>query len=137
LLGYLLGRYRILSDLFEPVIVALYGTPKMAFAPLLVLWFGIGIHSKIALVVLLSFFTNFFNTYSGTRQLDEDYVKFARLMGARGSMVLRRVILPAISPHIMTGIRSSVPLAFIGVIVGEFLAARAGLGLYIRSAVEF
>lgn len=135
-LGYLLGRHQVLSELFEPLIMALYGTPKIALAPLFILWFGIGVASKIALVVLLSFFFNFFNTYAGVRQFDEDYLKFARLMGAHGPTLIGRVMLPAISPAIMTGIRASVPLAFIGVIVAEFIAARAGLGLVIRNAVQ-
>ena len=136
LAGYLLGTRRRLSLLLEPIIVGLHGIPKVVLAPLFILWLGIGISSKVALVVLLSFFHNFFNTHTGLRQLDLDLVKHGRLLGAKGLMLTYGVVLPAISPHVMTGIRSSMPLAFIGVAVGEFIAARHGLGLWVREAVS-
>ena len=135
-LGFLLGYYVGLSQLLEPMIVGLHGIPKVVLAPLFILWLGIGLSSKVALVVLLSFFHNFFNTYTGLRQLDDDWIKFSRLLGARSWMIVFGVMLPAISPHIMTGIRTSMPLAFIGVAVGEFIAAWAGLGLFVREAVN-
>jgi NitT/TauT family transport system permease protein len=136
LVGYLLGSHRQLSLLLEPIIVGLHGIPKVVLAPLFILWLGIGIGSKVALVVLLSFFHNFFNTHTGLRQLDMDLVKYGRLLGAKGFMMTYGVVMPAISPHIMTGIRTSMPLAFIGVAVGEFVAARHGLGLFVREAVS-
>lgn len=134
--GFLLGRYRDLANLLEPFIFGIHGIPKVVLAPFFILWLGIGLSSKVALVILLSFFHNFFNTYSGLRQLDDDLIKYGRLMGAKGGMIVYGILLPAISPHLMTGIRTSMPLAFIGVAVGEFIAARAGLGLYIREAVS-
>ena len=134
--GFLLGRYRELANLLEPFIFGVHGIPKVVLAPFFILWLGIGLSSKVALVILLSFFHNFFNTYSGLRQLDDDLIKYGRLMGAKGGMIVYGILLPAISPHLMTGIRTSMPLAFIGVAVGEFIAARAGLGLYIREAVS-
>jgi len=135
MLGYLMGRYRLLAELLGPYLMGLYGIPKVGFAPLFIIWFGIGISSKIALVVLISFFFNFFNTYAGIRHMNEDIIRYAQLLGAKGSRITLKVILPAISPYIMTGIRSSVPLAVIGVVTGEFIAATAGLGLYVRQAV--
>src|ERR1041385_1963434 len=124
-LGYAFGRSRLLAEVFEPIIIALNGIPRTALAPLFIVWLGIGIWSKVGVVFLLTFFLNFFNTYAGMRQLDQEYVDLARLMGARRWKLTFRVILPAISPYVFTGIRTSIPFAVIGAIVGEFVERRA------------
>lgn len=130
--GYLFGRSRTLAEVFEPIIMALYGIPRTALAPLFIVWLGIGIWSKVGVVFLLTFFLNFFNTYAGMKQMDQEYVDLARIMGARGWKLTFRVILPAISPYILTGVKTSIPFAVIGAIVGEFIAATEGLGFFIR-----
>jgi NitT/TauT family transport system permease protein len=131
-LGYWFGRSRFLAEIFEPIIIAINGIPRTALAPLFIVWLGIGIWSKVGVVFLLVFFLNFFNTYAGMRQMDTEYVDLARLMGVRGWKLTFRVILPAISPYIFTGIRTSIPFSVIGAIVGEFIAATEGLGFFIR-----
>lgn len=131
-LGYWFGRSRILAEIFEPIIIALNGIPRTALAPLFIVWLGIGIWSKVGVVFLLTFFLNFFNTYAGMRQIDQEYIDLARLMGAKGLKLTFRVILPAISPYIFTGIRTSIPFSVIGAIVGEFIAATEGVGFFIR-----
>lgn len=131
-LGYWFGRSRLLAEIFEPIIVALNGIPRTAVAPLFIVWLGIGIWSKVGVVFLLTFFLNFFNTYTGMRQMDQEYIDLARLMGCRGWKLSFKVILPAISPYVFTGIRTSIPFAVIGAIVGEFIAATEGVGFYIR-----
>jgi NitT/TauT family transport system permease protein len=131
-LGYWFGRSRFLAEIFEPIIIAINGIPRTALAPLFIVWLGIGIWSKVGVVFLLVFFLNFFNTYAGMRQMDMEYVDLARLMGVRGWKLTFRVILPAISPYIFTGIRTSIPFSVIGAIVGEFIAATEGLGFFIR-----
>jgi NitT/TauT family transport system permease protein len=133
-LGYAFGRSQLLAEIFEPIIIALNGIPRTALAPLFIVWLGIGIWSKVGVVFLLTFFLNFFNTYAGMRQLDREYVDLARLMGARGWKLSFRVILPAISPYVFTGIRTSIPFSVIGAIVGEFVAATEGVGFFIRQA---
>lgn len=133
-LGYAFGRSQLLAEVFEPIITALNGIPRTALAPLFIVWLGIGIWSKVGVVFLLTFFLNFFNTYAGMRQLDQEYVDLARLMGARSWRLTFRVILPAISPYVFTGIRTSIPFAVIGAIVGEFVAATEGVGFFIRQA---
>jgi NitT/TauT family transport system permease protein len=133
-LGYAFGRSRLLAEIFEPIIIALNGIPRTALAPLFIVWLGIGIWSKVGVVFLLTFFLNFFNTYAGMRQLDREYVDLARLMGARGWKLTFKVILPAISPYVFTGIRTSIPFSVIGAIVGEFVAATEGVGYFIRQA---
>jgi NitT/TauT family transport system permease protein len=133
-LGYAFGRSRLLAEVFEPIIIALNGIPRTALAPLFIVWLGIGIWSKVGVVFLLTFFLNFFNTYAGMRQLDQEFVDLARLMGASRWRLTFRVILPAISPYVFTGIRTSIPFSVIGAIVGEFVAATEGVGFFIRQA---
>src|SRR5258706_6291169 len=131
-LGYAFGRSRVLAEIFEPIIVALNGLPRTALAPLFIVWLGIGLWSKVGVVFLLTFFLNFFNTYTGMRQMDHEYVDLASLMGVKGWKLSFKVIFPAISPYVFTGIRTSIPFAVIGAIVGEFVAATEGVGFFIR-----
>jgi NitT/TauT family transport system permease protein len=131
-LGYAFGRSRVLADVFEPIIIALNGIPRTALAPLFIVWLGIGLWSKVGVVFLLTFFLNFFNTYTGMRQMDQEYVDLASLMGVKGWKLTFKVIFPAISPYVFTGIRTSIPFAVIGAIVGEFVAATEGVGFFIR-----
>ena len=131
-LGYSFGRSRLLAEIFEPIIIALNGIPRTALAPLFIVWLGIGLWSKVGVVFLLTFFLNFFNTYTGMRQMDQEYVDLAGLMGVKGWKLTFKVIFPAISPYVFTGIRTSIPFAVIGAIVGEFVAATEGVGFFIR-----
>jgi NitT/TauT family transport system permease protein len=131
-LGYAFGRSRLLAEIFEPIIIALNGIPRTALAPLFIVWLGIGLWSKVGVVFLLTFFLNFFNTYTGMRQMDHEYVDLAKLMGVSGWKLSFKVIFPAISPYVFTGIRTSIPFAVIGAIVGEFVAATEGVGFFIR-----
>ena len=131
-LGYAFGRSRLLAEVFEPIIIALNGIPRTALAPLFIVWLGIGLWSKVGVVFLLTFFLNFFNTYTGMRQMDQEYVDLAGLMGVRGWKLTLKIIFPAISPYVFTGIRTSIPFAVIGAIVGEFVAATEGVGFFIR-----
>jgi len=130
--GHIFGRSRALAEIFEPIIMALYGIPRTALAPLFIVWLGIGIWSKVGMVFLLTFFLNFFNTYAGMKQMDQEYVDLARLMGARGMKLTFKVILPAVSPYIFTGVKTSIPFSVIGAMVGEFIAATEGIGFFIR-----
>src|SRR4026208_372381 len=131
-LGYGFGRSRLLAEVFEPIIIALNGIPRTALAPLFIVWLGIGLWSKVGAVFLLTFFLNFFNTYTRMRQMDQEYVDLAGLMGVKGWKLTFKVIFPAISPYVFTGIRTSIPFAVIGAIVGEFVAATEGVGFFIR-----
>jgi NitT/TauT family transport system permease protein len=131
-LGYWFGRSRLLAEIFEPIIIALNGIPRTAVAPLFIVWLGIGVWSKVGVVFLLTFFLNFFNTYTGMRQMDQEYVDLAQLMGVKRWKLTFKVIFPAISPYVFTGIRTSIPFAVIGAIVGEFIAATEGVGYFIR-----
>jgi len=134
--GFALARSQTLSRIFEPYILAIYSVPKIALAPLFVLTLGIGITSKWGVVTMEVFFLVFFNTFSGVRNINEEFVQLARVMGASKAQVTRRIIMPASLPFIMTGLKMGVPFAMIGAIIGEFIASNQGLGwliLYMAS----
>jgi NitT/TauT family transport system permease protein len=130
-LGFVLGRSETLSQLLEPFIIGLYSIPKIALAPLFIVWFGIGVESKVAVVVLATFFLVFFNTYSGLRNVNEELVQLARLMKASWPQTIWRVILPASASQIFIGLKTAVPYAVIGAVIGEYIGAREGLGYFV------
>lgn len=132
--GYLLGRNLRLAVVFEPYLMAFYGIPKIALAPLLVIWFGIGLWSKVVLAATLVFFLMFYSVYAAVRAVDRELVNLALVMGAREGDLGRHVYLPAAMPAIMLGLRMAIPYAVIGVIAGEFVSSLKGLGLYINYA---
>jgi NitT/TauT family transport system permease protein len=137
LVGFVLGWIRRLGDLFEPFILSLYTMPKIALAPLFVLWFGIGPLNKIMLAALVVFFMVFFTTYQGTRQVDRDLVENARVLGAQRWDVWTKIAIPYAAVWMFAGIRVGLPYALIGAIVGEFVAADAGVGFRIKEATAF
>lgn len=137
-LGFVLGRSRLLNRVFEPYLLAIYSIPKIAIAPLFVLLFGIDLESKVAVVILGVFFMVFFSTLAGVMNISEEYVHIARLMGASRSQVTRRIIVPAAMPSIMVGLKMAVPFGVIGAVIGEYIAATRGIGwLIIRSTSSF
>lgn len=131
LAGILLGRTRLLSALLRPVIVAANSVPIVALAPLLIMWFGLGMAPKVALVTLVAFFLLFFNTYSGVTTIDDDLIDALRLMGANRREILRKVVLPATMPWVLSGLKSALPYALIAATVGEMMLARDGLGFLV------
>ncbi len=134
LVGYALGRSELLARMFEPYILAAYGIPKIAFAPLFIIWFGVGVSSKIALSAAMVFFMVFFNVYFGVRSVNRELVDVANVLGVRGRRLTQYVYLPATLPYIFLGLRIALPYSVIGVVVGEFTSASSGLGLYMYQA---
>lgn len=135
-LGFILGRSQFLSAGLQPYIIGLYSIPKIALAPVFIVWLGLGIASKIAVVFVASFFLVFFNTYAGLLAVNEELVRLARLMGASWPQTLWRVILPAAAPQIFLGLRTAVPYAVIGAVIGEYIGANEGLGYFILYASQ-
>ncbi len=135
-LGLALARTQFLADLLEPYIMAFYSIPKIAIAPLFIIWLGINLSPKIAIAAISAFFLVFVNSYSGVRNINEEFVNLARIMGASRSKITRRVLLPAAAPDILLGLRTSVPYAMIGAIIGEFIASNQGLGYLILQAAQ-
>jgi NitT/TauT family transport system permease protein len=134
LFGLALGLNRRLAAVLDPFIVAFYSLPKIALAPLFILWFGVGLASKVVLATFVVFFLVFYNTYAGTLAVEAELVDVLRLMGASRGQIVRKVILPSALIWIFTGMKSSVPYALIGAVVGEMMASNKGLGYLIQAA---
>jgi NitT/TauT family transport system permease protein len=132
--GYALGRSPGLARIFEPYVMAFYGIPKIALAPLFIIWFGIGIGSKVALAAIMVFFLVFYNVYTGVRSVDRELINLTLVMGANQRQLTTHVYLPAAAPFVLLGMRMAVPYSVIGVIVGEFTSSVQGLGLFIHEA---
>jgi NitT/TauT family transport system permease protein len=132
--GYALGRSPRLARIFEPYVMALYGVPKIALAPLFIIWFGIGMWSKVALAAIMVFFLVFYNVFAGVRSVDRELVNLTLVMGANERQLTYHVYLPAAAPFVMLGMRMAIPYSVIGVIVGEFTSSTQGLGLFIHEA---
>ncbi|MBN9889291.1 ABC transporter permease [Salipiger abyssi] len=137
-LGILLGRAEKLAELLNPFIMGFYSIPKIALAPLFIIWFGIGLEMKVLLTATIVFFLVFLNTYTGVRSVSPELVNILKLMGANERHVLRKVVVPSAIVWVFTGLRLSVPYAMIGAIVGEMIAANRGLGyLLSHSSAQF
>jgi NitT/TauT family transport system permease protein len=133
-LGLLFGRNQTVADIFDPYITALYSIPKIALAPLFIIWFGIGIESKIAVSASIVFFVVFLNTYAGVRDVNPLYIHATRIMGGGAAEVLRHVVVPSATAWVITGLKVSVPYALVGTVIGEFMSANRGIGFLISQA---
>ena len=127
-LGFLLGQNVTLARVLDPFIMAIYSIPKLALAPLFILWFGVGLEPKIVLVSTACFLLLFLNTYSGVRDVDRELLDIIRLMGANQRDLTFKVVLPSANPWILTGLKAAVPYSLIGAVVGEIMASNRGLG---------
>jgi len=138
LLPFLLRRQPVIVAILDPFMVGGYGAPKLAFAPLFILWFGIGIESKIALVAALVFFIVYFSTLSGVRALEPKLVQMAQVMGANERQVGRHIVFPGAVPAIFAGFRIAVPYAIGGAVIAELISSNRGLGYLLQSrAMDF
>lgn len=133
-LGFVLGRVKFLAQLLTPFIQGVYSMPKLALAPLFIMWFGIGSTSKVLLTVMIVFFMVFYNTFSGVRDVDRELLDVAAVMGASRSALLRKVVLPSAAEWIFTGLRLAVPYSLVGAVVAEILAGNEGIGYLVRNS---
>jgi NitT/TauT family transport system permease protein len=133
-LGLLFGKFAFLAEVLDPYITALYSIPKLALAPLFIIWFGIGIESKIAVSASIVFFVVFLNTFSGVREVNPIYIHATQIMGASPWAVMRTVIIPSATAWVITGLKVSVPYALVGTVIGEFMSANRGIGFIIAQA---
>jgi NitT/TauT family transport system permease protein len=137
-LGIWLGISQFLSRLLNPYLWSLNALPKVALAPLFVLWFGLGIESKVALAAVLVLFLVFLNTFSGVREVDRDLVDGARLMRATRFQVVTKIVVPSAMSWVFAGLKTSVPYALIGAVLGEMIASNRGLGYLVQfSGAQF
>ena len=127
-LGMLLGWYPRARYALDPFVTFLYATPRIVLLPLFIIWFGIGVESKIAVIFLGAFFAILINTTAGVRNLDTQLIRVARSLGGGDLVIFRTIALPGSVPFILTGLRLGLGHALIGVVVGEYVAAQHGIG---------
>ena len=136
--GFLLGLQPLLAKILDPFIVALYSIPKVALAPLFILWFGFDLEMKVVVAGVTVFFLVFFNTLTGVRNVDQNLIDAVRLMGARRRDLMFKVIIPSASGYVLTGLHMAIPYALIGAVIGEVISVNRGLGYLIyNSASDF
>jgi NitT/TauT family transport system permease protein len=126
--GFVLARWQGLHEAVEPYLMALYSMPRVALGPMFVVWFGIGIASKVALAVSIVYFVMVINTHTGVVNVDRTLVNSVRTMGGSNWFLIRKVLLPSTVPWILSGLRISIGFALIGAVVGEMIIAERGLG---------
>ena len=132
--GILLAFLHRTREILMPYLVAIYGIPRPALAPVFVIWFGIGIVSKIALIVSLVYFVVLIYVLDGIRHINPALLQFARTTGASPLQLLTKVTLPSLLSWISASMKIGMSLAIIGAVVGEVVSANAGLGYYILRA---
>jgi NitT/TauT family transport system permease protein len=133
-LGFALARSPLLAQVCDPYIKMFNAIPRVVLAPLFLLWFGLGIWSKVALAVTLVFFVMFFSTYQGVRDADRVLVDNVRMLGATERQLVRHVLIPSALSSIFSSLQTSLGFAMVGAVVGEYLGATRGLGYVISQA---
>jgi NitT/TauT family transport system permease protein len=136
LIGLLTASFEDFSLVLTPWISGFYASPIVALAPLLILWFGVGIWSKIAVVISLVIFPMIINTETGIKHADPQLVEAARSFGASKIQIFAKVSLPCALPYIIAGLRLGVGRGLIGVVIGELAGSRGGLGYLINNASQ-
>jgi len=132
--GLWLALSPLASAILEPYIKALNSMPRIILAPIFAVWFGLGIGSKVALGVTLVFFIVFFNVYQGVKEVSPVVLANARMLGASSRQLLRHVYLPSATSWVFSSLHTSVGLAFVGAVVGEYLGSSQGVGYLILQA---
>jgi NitT/TauT family transport system permease protein len=134
LMGALLAESRTFERFLYPLLLGLQAMPKVALGPIILVWFGFGMSSKVVLVALVCFFPLFVNTINGIKRTDTELLDACRAFSATRGYLLLHVKLPAAAGEIFSGLQIGVSMALIGAVVGEFLSAQQGLGYMIASA---
>ena len=130
-IGVIVGWYRRARMLFDPFLNALYATPRIAMVPMIIIWFGVGMWSKVFIVFLSAFFPVLVNTVGGIRNIDADLLRAARAFCASDWQIFKTVAIPGAVPFILTGVRQGVALGLIGVVVGEMFGGSQGVGFMV------
>jgi NitT/TauT family transport system permease protein len=135
-LGIALGLTQRLRQILMPYLLMIYGIPRPALAPIFVLWFGIGLFSKIVLIVSLVYFVLLMYVMVGIRAINPTLIRFARTSGASSRQIVSKIVIPSVMPYIFAGMKLGIGLAIVGAVVGEIIASRHGLGHYIYQAAQ-
>src|SRR5215470_13922446 len=130
--GLPLGWFPTLNAIFEPVIAGIYGVPYIAFLPVIIMWTGIGMTSRIIIVVWSAIFPVMINAIQGAREVDDDYLRVGRSFSATNLQMFFTIALPSSIPFILAGLRTSIGRAIVGTVVAEFFMSSKGLGYFIN-----
>jgi NitT/TauT family transport system permease protein len=130
-LGVIIGWYARIRMIADPFLNALYATPRIAMIPLIIIWFGVGMWSKVFIVFISAFFPVLVNTVGGMRAIDRDLLRAARAFCASDWQIFKTVAIPGSVPFILTGVRQGVALGLIGVVVGEMFGGSQGVGFMV------
>lgn len=133
--GFITGINRWVAAVLTPFVTALYSVPRLAIAPLFILWLGLGVESKFAFVATIVFFLVFYNTYSGVQDVDQELIDTLRIMKPGRAHIYRIVIFPSAGTWILAGLRISAPYALVGAVTAEMISSNRGMGfLLIRAS---
>ena len=135
-LGFVLAQSEAVALVLKPFVLAVYGIPRIALAPVFILWFGIALPSKVMMAAMMTFMLVFFNTYEGVRSADLELRNVARILGATRWRLFLHVTVPNASPWIIAGLRVSIPQALVAAVVAEFIASTGGLGYRIMETTS-
>jgi NitT/TauT family transport system permease protein len=134
LMASLFAIFPTMEEALRPFLIAVYSIPKVALAPLIIMWFGLGDAPKIILAGGFVFFIVFMNVVAGIESVNRNHVNIVRVMGGGRVTVLRKIVLPTAIPFLLLGLRLAIPEAMIGAVIGEFISASRGLGFLVYSA---
>jgi NitT/TauT family transport system permease protein len=133
-IGIALARYRRAAKIIDPFVMGLYGLPRVALAPMFILWFGISLFSKVMMSFSMVLFVFILNVTEGIRTVDPDMIDLMRTMRAPRSYIMRKVTIPSIVPWLIASFRIGIGLSLVGAVVGELIGANRGLGWYVVRA---
>lgn len=119
------------AAVLRPLMVALNGLPKIALAPLIVVWFGVGMESKVAIAAIITFIVAMLTSFAGSQEVDADFIRMMKSLGASRLQTFRMVVVPGTIPWIASAFRLNIGFAMIGAVVGEYISAEAGLGHHV------
>lgn len=136
-IGMLLAQFKLLGRVITPIFSGINTIPQLALAPIYVLWFGLGLTSKVFLAALMCFFNVFFQTYNSIRNTDQQLIESAHILGASRFETLVYIVVPSCMPYILSGIRSGISASMVGAIIGEYLGAAGGFGWMITYATSY
>jgi NitT/TauT family transport system permease protein len=134
LMASLFAIFPMMEEALRPFLIAVYSIPKVALAPLIIMWFGLGDAPKIILAGGFVFFIVFMNVVGGIESVNRNHINIVRVMGGGRVTVLRKIVLPTAIPFLFLGLRLAIPEAMIGAVIGEFISASRGLGFLVYSA---
>lgn len=130
--GLIIGWYKKFSKIANPFVYGFYATPNIALLPLIIIWLGLDIWPKVAIVFLSAFFPILINTIEGVKNLNPEHIKLARSFGAKDRDIFRTIAVPGSLPFILTGLKLAVARGIIGMLIGEFFVSNQGLGYLIN-----